>query len=276
MLYYLLLLIIGIIGGGVAGMLGVGGGLIFTPVLIFIYAEQLTQPVPWIIATSLLCTFAASLSSVRTHWARDNMFWKEGLLVGVCSLLGTAAGVWFVGSGYYEQREFSLLFSALLLYTAYRFLLVKTKAETSSASNNDTSRGQRHIYLPQALLIGALGGVVATLAGVGGGIVMVPIMSLLLSVPYQKTISISSTAIVCISFFSWVQFAFKTPTEASLTPLTLGFVDFGTGLPLLAGALIGANYGVLATGVLSKKTLQRIFGSIALLVAAELLINVFT
>jgi uncharacterized membrane protein YfcA len=273
-LYYLLLLIIGILGGGVAGMLGVGGGLIFTPVLIFIYAEQLTQPVPWIIATSLLCTFAASLSSVRTHWARDNMFWKEGLLVGVCSLLGTTAGIRFVGSGYYEQREFSLLFSALLLYTAYRFLLLKTKAE-APAANTDLSN-QRHIYLPQALLIGALGGVIATLAGVGGGIVMVPIMSLLLSVPYQKTISISSTAIVCISFFSWVQFALKSPAEAGLTQLTLGFVDFGTGLPLLAGALIGANYGVLATGVLSKKTLQRIFGSIALLVAAELLINVFT
>lgn len=275
MLYYLLLLLIGILGGGVAGMLGVGGGLIFTPVLIYVYGDALAQPVPWIIATSLLCTFAASLSSVRTHWARDNMFWKEGLLVGICSLLGTAAGVWFVGSGYYEQREFSLLFSALLLYTAYRFLLVKTKTEASSAHNNAGS-SQRHIYLPQALLIGALGGIIATLAGVGGGVVMVPIMSIALGLPYHKTISISSTAIVCISLFSWLQFSLKTPSEAGLTPFTLGFVDFGTGLPLLAGALIGANYGVVATGVLSKKTLERIFGSIALLVAAELLINVFT
>lgn len=255
-------------------MLGVGGGLIFTPVLIFIYAEQLTQPVPWIIATSLLCTFAASLSSVRTHWARNNMFWNEGLMVGFCSLLGTAAGVWFVGSGLYEQREFSLIFSALLLYTAYRFLMVKTRADAPPSASGEP-KNLRHIYLPQALLIGALGGIVATLAGVGGGIVMVPIMSLLLRMPYQKTISISSTAIVCISFFSWVQFAFKTPAEAGLTPLTLGFVDFGTGLPLLAGALIGANYGVVATGMLSKKVLERIFGIIALAVCLRLLYDVF-
>lgn len=274
MLYYLLLLIIGIIGGGIAGMLGVGGGLIFTPVLIFIYGDTLAQPVPWIIATSLLCTFAASLSSVRTHWAQDNIFWKEGLLVGVCSLLGTAAGVWFVGSGYYEQQEFSLLFSALLLYTAYRFLLVKPEKGAPAAQDN-AEKVKRHIYFPQALLIGALGGIIATLAGVGGGVVMVPIMSIALGLPYHKTISISSTAIVCISLFSWLQFSLKTPSEAGLTPLTLGFVDFGTGLPLLAGALLGANYGVLATGLLSKKTLQRIFGIIALLVAADLLFHVF-
>ena len=273
MLYYLILLLIGILGGGVAGMLGVGGGLIFTPVLIFVYGDSLAQPVPWIIATSLLCTFAASLSSVRSHWARDNIFWKEGLLVGACSLFGTAAGVWFVGSGFYQQREFSLLFSALLLYTSYRFLWAKANSG-AAASAQKPDKKTRHIYLPQALLIGALGGVIATLAGVGGGVVMVPIMSLLLGIPYQKTISISSTAIVCISFFSWVQFSLKTPVEAGLTPFTLGFVDFGTGLPLLMGALIGANYGVVATGVLSKKTLERIFGFIALAVAARLLYDV--
>lgn len=274
MLYYLILLIIGIFGGGIAGMLGVGGGLIFTPVLIFVYGDSLAQPVPWIIATSLLCTFAASLSSVRTHWANDNMFWREGLLVGVCSLLGTAAGIRIVGSGFYEHQEFSLLFSALLLYTAYRFLIKKTTADTPVQEDKYGNKILRHIYLPQALLIGTMGGIIATLAGVGGGIVMVPIMSLLLSVPYQKTISISSTAIVCISLFSWVQFAIKMPIEDGLTPFTLGFVDFGTGLPLLAGALIGANYGVVATGVLSKKTLERIFGLIALSVCLRLLYDI--
>lgn len=254
-------------------MLGVGGGLIFTPVLIFIYADQLAQPVPWIIATSLLCTLGASASSVRTHWTQDNMFWKEGLLVGACSLLGTAAGVWLVGSGFYEQREFSLVFSALLLYTAYRFLWVKTKPDAPPPAA-DSDQDVRHIFLPQALLIGALGGGIATLAGVGGGIVMVPVMSLLLSIPYRKTVSISSTAILCISFLSSLQFGLQSPAENGLTPFTAGFVDFGTGLPLLAGALIGANYGVLATRVLSKKVMERIFGFVALGVCARLLYEV--
>lgn len=270
---YVILLLIGLLGGALAGLLGVGGGLIFTPVLIFLFAGTFENPVPWIIATSLLCTFSASLSSIRKHQLMKNLFLKESVMVGLCGLAGTLAGKAIVTSGWYSETEFIILFSALLVYTGLRFLRQKPQAEASPKSDpaDVPVLGFHH-----ALLIGALGGFVATLAGVGGGIVMVPIMLIILKLPYLKTISISSAAIVFISFFGWAQFALDAPSEASLSGFSLGYVDFGTALPLLAGGLIGAQAGVWLSARISRKKAEVIFALMALGVAARLIYGLFT
>lgn len=279
MIVLFILFLIGIFGGVLAGMLGVGGGLIFTPVLIFLYAESLEDPLPWIIGTSLLCTFAASLSSVRKHIRMNNFFRRDSLKVGLFSLAGTLLGVTIVRSDWYSQTEFSVVFSGLLLFAAYKFIFKKKEPRKSgeqpltdnAALKQDGTLGPR-----QGLLIGSAGGTVATLAGVGGGVVMVPLMTMLLKLPYLKAISISSAAIVFISFFGWGQFALSSPTEAGITAFTLGYVDFGSALPLIAGALIGANYGVYATSRIPRHYMELVFGLLAFFVAARLLWRAFS
>jgi len=270
LLYFLILLIIGVFGGAIAGLLGVGGGLIFTPVLIFVFTDSFDNVLPWIIGTSLLCTFAASLSSVRKHLAMKNFFWKEALMVGMCSLLGTIAGKAIVSSHWYSQTEFIVVFSMLLLYTAYRFFRPAPSVIPGTSKQTNPS-GEKPFLFYHALLIGTLGGLVATLAGVGGGIVMVPIMMILLKVPYNKTISISSAAIVIISFFGWFQFAIDTPVEAAVTGYSWGYVDLGTAFPLIIGALFGANAGVWISGRIPIRRAQILFAIINLLVAARLI-----
>lgn len=276
MLLFLLLLLIGILGGILAGMLGVGGGLIFTPVLIFLFAGSFEDPLPWIIGTSLLCTFAASLSSVRKHIRMNNFFRRDSLWVGSCSLAGTLAGVSVVRSDWYSQTEFSVVFSGLLLFAAWKYIFKAKEKAVAGSDHNSGLMTDGKLGPRQALLTGTAGGTVATLAGVGGGVVMVPIMTMLLKVPYLKAISISSAAIVFISFFGWGQFALQSPAEAGITSFTLGFVDFGTALPLIAGALIGANYGVYATSRIPKRYMELTFGLLALFVAMQLLWRVFS
>ncbi len=268
---YIILLLIGILGGALAGLLGVGGGLIFTPVLIFLYAGSFENPVPWIIATSLLCTFAASVSSIRKHLVMKNLFIKESLMVGSCGLIGTLSGKAIVTSGWYSETEFIILFSLLLVYTGFRFLRAKPAPPADKAEPTDIPVIRFH----HALLIGALGGLVATIAGVGGGIVMVPIMLMVLKLPYMKTISISSASIVLISFFGWAQFAFSNPVETALTSFSIGYVDFGTATPLILGALIGANLGVYLSSVISRRQAETIFALMALAVAARLVYGLF-
>ncbi|AXJ02007.1 hypothetical protein CYPRO_2768 [Cyclonatronum proteinivorum] len=276
MLIFLILLLIGIFGGILAGMLGVGGGLIFTPVLIFLFTDSLEDPLPWIIGTSLLCTFAASLSSVRKHVRMNNFFKKDSLRVGAFSLAGTAAGVAVVQSAWYSQTEFSILFSGLLFFTAYKFIFKKkTVIKPEDAAHDENLLRDGSLSTPQSLAIGTAGGTVATLAGVGGGVIMVPLMTMLLRQPYLKAISISSAAIVFISFFGWGQLALGSPEESGTTAYTLGYVDFGAALPLIAGALIGANYGVYATSRIPKTYMEFVFGLLALAVAARLLWRVF-
>jgi uncharacterized membrane protein YfcA len=266
-LYYIILLLTGVFGGILAGLLGVGGGLIFTPVLIFLFAGQFADPVPWIIGTSLICTFAASASSVQQHLSSGNEWLRDGLITGLFGLIGTAAGRLVVLSDWYSQREFVIVFSILLIYTAWRFIRSKTVVQIGT----DSGEFKPKLPLYQALLIGTAGGFVATLAGVGGGIVMVPVMLLLLGIPYARTISISSAAILLISFWGWLQFALSSPAEPSASGWAVGYVDFATALPLILGALAGANLGVRLAGVIKRRYAEIIFAIMALAVAVRLL-----
>ncbi len=268
--YYILIFLIGIFGGVMAGLLGVGGGLIFTPVLIFLFADSVQDPVIWIIATSLLCTFAASLSSIRKHIAMQNFHLRESLMVGLSSIGGTWAGKQVVTSSFYSETEFILLFSLILLYTAWRFAFSRPVSSNGSGDKEGHAENIRLKGL-QAILIGSIGGFWAVLAGVGGGIIMVPALVMLVGLPYRTSISISSAAIVFISFFGWMQFAIETPSGPGLTSLTLGYVDAGLALPLIAGALIGANSGVYAASVIPRRTIELSFSVITLVVAARLL-----
>lgn len=77
-----LLIIIGLFGGIIAGSMGVGGGIIFTPVLYFLFEDAgIAQPVQWSVSSGLLCTFAAASSSTIRQIAHQHLFLKEGILL---------------------------------------------------------------------------------------------------------------------------------------------------------------------------------------------------
>jgi uncharacterized membrane protein YfcA len=116
-----------------------------------------------------------------------------------------------------------------------------------------------------------LGGIVASLAGVGGGIVLVPIMNLVYKLKLSKAVSISSLAIVLISLSGWLQFAFFSGSREGLTQVTLGYVDFGSGLPLIIGAFAGGFLGVRINHSLDQQYVQLGFSFLILIIAAMMI-----
>ncbi len=269
-MFFLLLIVVGLFAGILAGMLGVGGGLIFTPVLFFLFkGAGVAEPVLWTIASSLFCTFVASSTSVYRQFRMRNLFIKEGFLVGFMGILGTIFGRQIITQPFYSEREFSLIFSTLLIYTAYKFL----KGTKNPTQTNLSDDGQ--LTLNKTLLIGILGGFIATIAGVGGGIVMVPLMTLLFALPFLKGVSISSTAIVIISFSAFFQLALLSPTSLGISAYSVGYIDFGTVFPLLLGTIIGANIGVLLTKKINRRVFEITFSLMAIAVAIRMLWGVF-
>lgn len=264
----LILILIGLLGGLVAGMLGVGGGIIFTPVLFILFDGNVENPVLWAIATSLLCTTAASAGSIRKHITMNNLFLKESVLTGIAGILGVSLGKFITLSEWYSRKEFAAFFSILLIYTAWSMF---NRPKQASVNQKYDPSDSPFVTLPKALLIGGIGGVVAVLAGVGGGIVMVPIMTLMLGIHFRKAISISAFSILVISVSAWVQLSFETPISTSLSGVALGYVDFGTALPLIIGAISGAGIGTWLTGKINKERLQMAFGILSLLIAIRLI-----
>ncbi len=266
----LILLGLGLLAGILAGLFGIGGGILFTPVLFVVFSNAgVSNAVVLTIGTSLFCIFIASSGSSFWQYRQNNIYWKEGAKVGLSGILGVSLGKLVITSAWYSQKVFVLFFSFLLFFVAYRFI------RRGSTENKTNGTNKKSISLSQASITGGLGGFAAALGGIGGGGVMVPIMNLYYRIAFQKAVSISSLAIVFISLAGWLQLSLSASVAETLTGYSWGFVDFGAALPLAFGGLIGGVAGARFNLKINRRYLQYAFALLAVTMAVKLLVEVF-
>ena len=106
--------VIGFAAGMLSGLLGVGGGVIFVPGLVIFLGQSQLEAV----ATSLLAIIVVALVGVWRQREYGNVRLSDGLLIGVLSPLGVAAGA--VVANAVPERALELSFAAVQLYFAYR------------------------------------------------------------------------------------------------------------------------------------------------------------
>ncbi len=261
-----LLLLIGLIAGLVAGLMGVGGGIIFTPVLYFLFDEAgVDNPVLWTIGSGLFCTFIAASGGAIRQYIQNNFFAKEGILLGVLGMTGIYLGKLIVTSEYYQREQFVIFFSFMLLYAA--FMLFKR----GSDKQDEYEREFNPVGIKAAFVTGGIGGFIAALAGVGGGAIMVPILNLFFKQPFKKTVSVSQLGMVIMVCFGWVQLAWIASTGPGITEYTIGYVDFGASLPLSIGGLTGGFGGAFLNQKIRRELLQWGFAVLAVFMAGRLI-----
>lgn len=266
----LLLFALGIAAGIAAGLFGLGGGILFTPILFIVFSDAgIEEPVVLTIGSSLFCTFIAALGSSIRQYQQRNFYWAEGVKVGLMGAAGVFLGKLVITSDYYSQQEFVLFFSGLLIYVAFMFYQRGSVDSTQNLSNSSP------LTLMQSAVTGGLGGFVAALAGIGGGGVMVPLMNLWYKKEFVKSVSISSLAIVLISFSGWMQLAFFNGQTETLSPFFIGYVDFGAAFPLAFGGLLGGFGGAFFNLKINRRYLQYGFAILAMVMAIKLLTEVF-
>ena len=272
----ILLLILGLIAGLIAGLFGVGGGIIFTPVLFFLFEQAgIPNSVPWAVASGLMCTWITSLASVVRQYNQQHLFVKEGLLLGFFGALGISLGKWVLLSPYYSRTEFIIVFSSLLFYSAVLMFMRSRKTETHTEA---TAEGSSPLFSPkQASVTGIIGGGIASLAGVGGGGTMVPIMNLFFKQHFRKAVSISHLGMLTMITVGVLQLMAEQPelngSGQSLTQWTLGYVDLGAVNSMGWTALIGAYGGAWLNHKVPRHYLQLGFGLLALIMGTRLLLT---
>ena len=272
----ILLLILGLIAGLIAGLFGVGGGIIFTPVLFFLFEQAgIPNSVPWAVASGLMCTWITSLASVVRQYNQQHLFVKEGLLLGFFGALGISLGKWVLLSPYYSRTEFIIVFSSLLFYSAVLMFMRSRKTETHTEA---TAEGSSPLFSPkQASVTGIIGGGIASLAGVGGGGTMVPIMNLFFKQHFRKAVSISHLGMLTMITVGVLQLMVEQPelngSGQSLTQWTLGYVDLGAVNSMGWTALIGAYGGAWLNHKVPRHYLQLGFGLLALIMGTRLLLT---
>lgn len=262
----IILLIIGLGAGVLAGLLGIGGGIIFTPVLFFLFSGAgVEDPVIWTIASALFCTFIAASGSLVRQYIQKNVFLKEGLLLGLMGAIGIFAGKQVLTSPYYKETEFVIFFSLMLIYVSW--MMFRRGKDTS----NELDRAYVDMTVGRSFVTGGIGGFVASLAGVGGGGIMVPIMNLFYKQPFRKAVSVSHLGMIIMVTTGWLQLAFEPGAVSGITEFNVGYVDFGAALPLSIGGLVGGFGGAYLNHKINRKWLQWGFGVLAIAMAIRLI-----
>lgn len=269
MLSFFLLLLAGLFGGFLAGLLGVGGGIIFVFVLS-VYFNQFTisaDDIPrFLISNSIFATFFAGISSSYKNYKSQNFHFKEVLVCAIPGMISSLSLTFLITQyNWYSKKQFTLFFVLLLLFFLLRLILLKEPKEIE---------GDKQPNYLSVGLIGFFSGIVSALSGLGGGIVMIPLLTQVLKMPMRRAASISLGVIpffaLSISLYYGLCYA---PSLA--IPYSLGFLVFPAAIPLVLGVLIGAPFGLKLSKKLSSRLIKITFALLLAIVALKMIIGYY-
>lgn len=121
--------------------------------------------------------------------------------------------------------------------------------------------------------VGLVAGMVSALAGIGGGVVTIPMMYQLLKMPLRVAIGTSSAAIVITALFSVTGYIVNGIGHPDLPKWSIGFVDLQRGLSLAIGTVLLAKWGAYVSFKTHPFLLRKLFALFIILVALYLMLK---
>ena len=267
--------------GVLSGLFGVGGGFLMTPFLIF-----LGIPPVYAVPNEINNILATSVSGSLTHWFKNTLDYKMGLMIIIGGLVGTILGV-SAFTFFKETGKLSLIISLSYMYLlaiigtlmliqgaseierARRKIILKQKLHTHYWIHGlpfklrfPKSRLYESIFTP--IILGILAGFVAALIGVGGAFLMVPAMIYLIGMPIKLIPGTSLFVTVFISAIVTVLHAFN-----------YGSIDLILVIILIVGSIIGVQVGQKVGQYLDSSHLKTLFAMLLCCVAIAIAYDTF-
>lgn len=261
----LIYLALGAAAGIMAGLLGIGGGLILVVALVWLLPAQGVPPEEAMhvaLATSLASIILTGLSSARAHHRRGSVLWRSvawlvpGMLVG--GVLGAAVATLLSGDTLrYCVAGFCFIAAAQLLFG-------KARGDGSERVDQPASPG---------LTAAGVGiGAVSAVVGIGGGSMTVPLL-VWLGVAPVRAVGTSSACGVAIALASAVGYMGLGPEAGTMPAGSVGYVYVPAALGIAAMSIIAAPWGTRLAHHISGTTLKRVFAGFLVTVALSLLIG---
>ncbi|MBU2961561.1 sulfite exporter TauE/SafE family protein [Citreicella sp. C3M06] len=257
----LFLVVIGGLAGVLAGLLGVGGGIVLVPAFFFAFqvmgydGPQLMQVC---LATSLATIIVTSIRSVASHNRKGAVDWEilKGWAPGI--VVGAIVGV--LAASALRSTTLQMIFGGLALVIG---LYMAFGRSSWRLAEQMPSGGRQYLYSP---LVGFL----SVLMGIGGGSFGVPLMSLH-GMAIHRAVATAAGFGLAIALPSGVGFLFLEIAAESRPPLTIGAVNLPGFLVVIAMTMLTAPLGVKLAHSTDAAKLKRIFGGFLILVALNML-----
>ena len=259
----LMYILVGAIAGVLAGLLGIGGGLVIVPMLVFCFVRQgIPDAVIMHVAlgTSLASIMFTSVSSFSAHHKRGAVHWHVVRKIVIGIFTGT-----FIGSCIAAQLSTRFLkgfFVVFLYYVAFQLLTNKKPKPSRQIPGNAAMFG-----------VGNVIGIVSSLVGIGGGTLSVPFM-IWCNMAVHHAIGTSAAIGFPIAIAGTIGYIYNGLKTAGLPPHSLGYVY----LPALAGivvtSMLTAPLGVRLAHSLPVDRLKRVFAVLLLVMGTRMLIGI--
>ncbi|MFO6422525.1 sulfite exporter TauE/SafE family protein [Motilimonas sp. KMU-193] len=252
--------LLGAVAGLIAGLFGLGGGIIIVPVLIFAFG-LLDMPtsilVHMAVGTSLATIIVTSSSSVLTHHKLKAINWPVVKQMTIGIIIGTWLGA--AAADFVSGEQFKKLIGVFSLLVALQMgLNLKPKA----ARNLPNATGQT--------LAGTIIGALSSLFGIGGGSLSVPYFSYC-SVPIANAIATSAALGLPIAIAGTLGHIYAGLDTPNLPSYSLGYVYLPAWLGIILTSALFAKLGAKLAHQLPPLLMKRLFALLLSLVATKFL-----
>jgi uncharacterized membrane protein YfcA len=262
-------LVLGILVGFLAGAFGIGGGVVLVPSFLFLFGlHNFSDDVipKFAIGTSLFASVLASSSGAFAHLKNRNIDLMMGILVGSFAIL----------SGFFlpfvavklDAKTLKLIFSLVLILVTIRLLTDK-----NSDDKNSSELWKYSFYF--APILGIIVGSLSAFAGIGGGIIAVPILHYIFKLKFKESIGTSNLIIIFSTLSATISYIYNGLKFANDYPFTFGFVFLLAAIPAGLGTLVSARWGANFTHRSNIRILKILFAVLIVAIDIKLLFDVF-
>lgn len=260
--YFPAFVALGAIAGFLAGLLGVGGGLIIVPVLLWIFEQAGVVPAYVLhlaLGTSLATILFTSASSIRGHHAKAAVDWGIVRVISPGVLLGTFLGASLAG----QISSIGLKW----------FFVVFAVAVAAQMFANIRPQATRQLPATGGMFVsGSVIGVVSSLVGIGGGSLSVPFMSWC-NVPIHRAVGTSAAIGFPIALAGASGYVVAGMRIGGLPDASLGFVYLPALVGIAFSSMLTAGLGARAAHALPVSSLKKAFALLLLCMAAKMLLG---
>ena len=251
--------------GFVAGLFGIGGGLITVPFLYYIFGSlgiDQSYTMHLAVGTSFAIIIPTSIVSVLTHHKFKAVDFNIVKSYGIYVIMGVIFGTLFAAS--LKTKSLVLFFSIFFFFLGFNFLSKKEKSNTIAVK----------IKTHLKIILGLIVGFISAPMGIGGAIMNVPILKFF---GYSINKAIGSAAAIgfLIALFGALGFLITGSYLKTNLPLSIGFLNIPAFLIFIPITTLMARVGASTVHKIDKKKISKLFGVFLLIIGTKFLLEYF-